>query len=131
MLIHFAMHWPQALSNDLWPFAVDQAVYIWNHLPDSDTKLSPIELFTQTKFRNHHHLQNLHIFGCPVYVLDPTLQDAKRLPKWKRVSNTPTTFTWFSILKQERSLLNIILSSMTLFQQSIWMVHLMQMYGTP
>jgi hypothetical protein len=86
MLIHFAMHWPQASSTDLWPFAVDQAVYIWNHLPDSDTKLSPIELFTKTKFHNHHHLQNLHVFGCPVYVLDPTLQDAKKLPKWNRRS---------------------------------------------
>jgi hypothetical protein len=86
MLIHFAMHWPQASSTDLWPFAVDQAVYIWNHLPDSDTKLSPIELFTGTKFHNHHHLQNLHVFGCPVYVLDPTLQDAKKLPKWNRRS---------------------------------------------
>jgi hypothetical protein len=77
ILIHFAMHWPQASSTDLWPFAVDQAIYIWNHLPDNDTKLSPIELFTQAKFHNHHHLQNLHVFDCPVYVLDPTLQDAK------------------------------------------------------
>jgi hypothetical protein len=24
--------------------------------------------------------------GCPVYVLDPTLQDAKKLPKWNRRS---------------------------------------------
>jgi hypothetical protein len=86
MLIHFALHWPQASSTDLLPFAVDQAIYIWNHLPDSDTKLNPIELFTQTKFHNHHHLQNLHVFGCPVYVLDPTLQDAKKLPKWNRRS---------------------------------------------
>jgi hypothetical protein len=86
MLIHFAMHWPQASSTDLWPFAVDQAIYIWNHLPATDTKLSPIELFTQTKFHNHHHLQNLHVFGCPVYVLEPKLQDAKKLPKWNRRS---------------------------------------------
>jgi hypothetical protein len=43
-------------------------------------------MFTQTKFHNHHHLQNLHVFGCPVYVLDPTLQDAKKLPKWNRRS---------------------------------------------
>jgi hypothetical protein len=86
LIIHFALHWPQASSTDLWPFAVDQAIYIWNHLPDSDTKLSHIELFTQTKFHNHHHLQNLHVFGCPVYVLDPLLQDAKKLPKWNRRS---------------------------------------------
>jgi hypothetical protein len=79
MLIHFALHWPQASSTDLWPFAADQAIYIWNHLPDSDTKLSLIELFTQTKFHNHHHLQNLHVFGCPVYVLNPTLQEIAQM----------------------------------------------------
>jgi hypothetical protein len=86
MLIHFAMHWPQASSTQLWPFAVNHAIFIWNHLPDTDTKLSPIELFTRTKFHNHHHLQNLHVFGCPVYVLSPTLQDAKSVPKWQRRS---------------------------------------------
>jgi hypothetical protein len=26
MLIHFAMHWPQASSTDLWPFPVNQAI---------------------------------------------------------------------------------------------------------
>jgi hypothetical protein len=26
------------------------------------------------------------VFGCPVYVLHPSLQDAKRLPKWQRKS---------------------------------------------
>jgi len=24
----------------------------------------------------------MHVFGCPVYVLDPKLQDGKKLPKW-------------------------------------------------
>jgi hypothetical protein len=50
MLIHFALHWPQASSTDLWPFAADQAIYIWNHLPDSDTKLSPIEFSHKLSF---------------------------------------------------------------------------------
>jgi hypothetical protein len=27
-----------------------------------------------------------YLFGCPVYVLHPTLQDAKRLPKWQKKS---------------------------------------------
>jgi hypothetical protein len=29
MLIHFAMHWPQASSTDLWPYAVDQAIFTY------------------------------------------------------------------------------------------------------
>ena len=84
MLMHFAMHWPQQCNSNLWPFCVDHAVYLCNHLPDEKTKLSPIELFTGATFPNHHHLQRLHVFGCPVYVLDPCLQDGKMIPKWDR-----------------------------------------------
>jgi len=32
-------------------------------------------------------LQRLRVFGCPVYVLDPKLQDGKTLPKWERRSH--------------------------------------------
>ena len=49
--------------------------------------MSPTELFTGIKHLNHNHLQRLHVFGCPVYVLEPQLQDAKKLPKWKRRSH--------------------------------------------
>jgi hypothetical protein len=28
-------------------------------------------------------LQRSHVWGCPVYVLDPKLQDGKEIPKWK------------------------------------------------
>ena len=87
LLLHFAVHWPQMADAQLWPFAVDHAIYLWNNLPaHDDTKLCPLELFTDTLHHNHHHLQRLHVFGCPVYVLDPKLQDGKKLPKWERRS---------------------------------------------
>ena len=44
--------------------------------------MSPLELFCGTKF-NAPVLQSQHVWGCPVYVLDPTLQDGKKLPKWQ------------------------------------------------
>jgi hypothetical protein len=28
------------------------------------------------------YLQHQHVWGCPVYVLDPRLQDGKKIPKW-------------------------------------------------
>ena len=77
LLLYFAIYWPQKVDAQLWPFAVDHAVYLWNKMPKIDTKLSPLEVFTDTLFHNHHHLQRLHVFGCPVYFLDPKLQDAK------------------------------------------------------
>ena len=85
-LLHFAIHWPQMAEADLWPFAVDHAIYLWNNIPALTDKLCPIERFTDTLHHNHHHLQRLHVFGCPVYVLDPKLQDGKKLPKWERRS---------------------------------------------
>ena len=31
-------------------------------------------------------IQQLQVWGCPAYVLDPTLQDGKKLPKWNKRS---------------------------------------------
>ena len=39
------------------------------------------------KDQNHNHLQRLHVLDCPVYVLEPQLQDTEKLPKWKRRSH--------------------------------------------
>ena len=41
-----------------------------------------MELFTKSPVGDYSHLTSLHVFGCPCYVLDPTLQDGKKLPKW-------------------------------------------------
>ena len=35
-------------------------------------------------FDNYEHLQRLHVFGAPCFVLDPKLQDGNSLSKWKR-----------------------------------------------
>ncbi|KAG7369081.1 reverse transcriptase RNA-dependent DNA polymerase [Nitzschia inconspicua] len=82
MLLHHALHWPEQAQLDLWPFALEHAVYLWNHLPRKDSLLAPIELFTGATFDDYSHLQRSRVWGCPVYVLDPTLQDGKKLPKW-------------------------------------------------
>ena len=51
-------------------------------MPRKDSRLAPIEIFSGVKLQNFEHLQRLHVWGCPVYVLDPKLQDGKKLPKW-------------------------------------------------
>ena len=65
-----------------WEFAIASS----KDCNGDDTKLCPLELFTDTLHHSHHHLQPLHVFGCPFYVLDPKLQDGKKLPKWERRS---------------------------------------------
>ena len=81
LLLHAVISWPDSADLSLWPFAFEHAVYLWNHLPRHDSLLSPAELFSATKDSNNR-LQRSHVWGCPVYVLDPKLQDGKKLPKW-------------------------------------------------
>ena len=83
MLLHSILHWPDQANLELWPFAMEHAVYVWNHLPKKGVRLSPIEIFTKSKCADYAHLASLAVWGCPVYVLDPQLQDGKKLPKWK------------------------------------------------
>jgi len=82
MLLHAAVHWPAAANIQLWPFALEHAVYLWNILPDTMTRLSPLELISGSHNPDYSHLRHLHVWGCPTIVLDPRLQDGKKLPKW-------------------------------------------------
>ena len=84
MLLHVRLHWPDEFSADLWPFALDYAVYIYNHVPSKGKPgmPSPQELFCGSKI-GCRPLRRLKVFGCPAYVLDPRLQDGKKIPKWE------------------------------------------------
>ena len=44
--------------------------------------MSPFEIFCLTK-SNHDDLCAARIWGCPVHMLEPTLQDGKKLPQWQ------------------------------------------------
>ena len=61
-MIHFAMHCPAVASLDLWPFAVDHAIHIWNRLPNKNTKLAPIDVFAKILHFGARDLQRLHVF---------------------------------------------------------------------
>ena len=81
-LLHARLYWPDTTELDLWPMAVDYAVYIYNNTPRIDSNLAPIEVWSGCK-SDYHALHSAHVWGCPVYVLDPRLQDGKKLPKWQ------------------------------------------------
>ena len=84
MMMHQLNNWPDAFDESLWPFAMDQAIHIWNNLPRHRSGLTPFELFTGTKQPHYGAIQQARVWGCPAYVLDPTLQDGKKLPKWQK-----------------------------------------------
>ncbi|KAI2501349.1 hypothetical protein MHU86_13085 [Fragilaria crotonensis] len=81
MMLHAAIHWPSIADATLWPLAVNHAVFLVNHVPDPRTGLCPADLFTKTRWEQRK-LNNLHVWGCPVYVLDKMISDGKKLPRW-------------------------------------------------
>jgi len=80
-MIHAMIHNPNEVNLDLWPFAVKYAVYLLNKMPKEDGGKSPEEVFYSV-ISDHQHLRDAKVFGCPAYVLDPRLQDGKKIPKW-------------------------------------------------
>jgi hypothetical protein len=81
MILHAMERWPGVVGLDLWPFALKLAVDIHNATP-GPSGLSPEEIFSKQKSRPDR-LLDFHTFGCPVYVLDPRLQQGQKIPKWQ------------------------------------------------
>ena len=89
MMIHAALHWPDAEDPTLWPMALTHAAYLYNHTPNPQTGQSPMEIFTQT-VSDGLALRNTHTWGCPAYVLELRLTEAGgKIPKWQ-----PRSWRW-------------------------------------
>jgi len=83
IMIHAALHWPEVDDDSLWPLAVSHASYLYNHTPNPESGIAPIEIFTRTT-TDGQALRKAHPWGCPVYVLEPRLTDAGgKIPKWQ------------------------------------------------
>jgi hypothetical protein len=81
LILRASIHWRDGIDGALWPMAIDYATYIYITLPNNHG-LCPADLFTGTTIPRHK-LCDLHVWGCPVYVLDSTLQQGKKLPCWQ------------------------------------------------
>ena len=81
MLLHSSAHWKDGIDSSLWPMAVTYAAHIYNNTPNAQN-LCSADLFTGSTVPRHR-LRDLHTWGCPVYVLDPTLQAGQKIPRWE------------------------------------------------
>ena len=86
MMIHAGIHWPDMAKPTLWPMAVSHACYLYNHVPNQSTGISPSDVFTKSRWP-HKRFHDMHVWGCPIYVLDKSLQDGKKIPRWRPRSN--------------------------------------------
>ena len=84
-MVHASLHWTEQGLDDilLRSFAVKHSVWVYNHVPNVRSGLTPFELIT----REHSDYKGLlccHVRGCPVFVLEAKLQNDQKLPKWNR-----------------------------------------------
>ncbi|KAL7459421.1 hypothetical protein ACHAWC_011182 [Mediolabrus comicus] len=83
-LLHTALRWDQygCADTNLWPQAVLYAEWLYNRTPKMTTCMSPMELLTNRR-SDHHDLLRAKVFGCPSFVLDASLADGKKIPKFR------------------------------------------------
>jgi hypothetical protein len=82
-LAHANYRWSDAITANLWPYAMRLANEAFNATPvkSNEHSFSPAQLFAGSKVNaNKKHFQP---FGCPVYVLNQELQQQKPYHKWK------------------------------------------------
>ena len=80
-MLHQALVWLEHFDIRLWSFSLQHSVYLWNRLLQMESNLSPIEIYTSIK-QDNSTLGEKKVWSCPAYVLDPRLQDGKKIPKW-------------------------------------------------
>ena len=80
MLLHAEGKWPNAISKNLWPYALKMTNTNRNDLPRPKDGISPHETFSSVSMRNN--TSHKHVFGCPVYALNASLQAGRKIPKW-------------------------------------------------
>jgi GAG-pre-integrase domain len=81
MMLHSKMRWPKEVSTKLWPMAMKHAEFIVNHVPNQNN-VCPLDVVLKTVVTRDQH-KNLHVWDSPCYVLDPKLQDGKKIPKFE------------------------------------------------
>ena len=86
MMIHSALHWPEVANSQLWPMCVAHACFLWNHVPNPSTGISPADLFTKVRFPLTN-LHEIHVWGSPAYVLNKRISDGQKIPRWQPRSN--------------------------------------------
>ena len=85
-MLHQLIHWPDQFDKANWPFALEHSINVWNNMPRARHGQTPLELFTGIKSPNRHLLNRVRVWGSPCYVLDPRLQDNKKIPKFSKRS---------------------------------------------
>jgi hypothetical protein len=81
MRLHAAIDWHDVADTALWPIAVAHPVFLHNHDPNPTTRLAPSNVFTKSRWEQRK-FHDVHVWVCPVYVLDSKISGDIKLPRW-------------------------------------------------
>jgi hypothetical protein len=81
MILHACLHWNNGIDSSLWPMDVKYVAHVYTQMPKLNG-VWPADFFSGYTVPRHR-LLDLHVWGCPVYVLDPKLQQGQKLPRWQ------------------------------------------------
>ena len=67
MLMHAALRCPDdTFYTAIWPTAMDYAVWVYNRIPDIQSGIYAIEIWSRSMFYPvSETLSNCHVWGCP------------------------------------------------------------------
>ena len=82
MMIHAAIRCPEHSECYIWPLSIRHALQLHNELIIMMLHLMPTEICLCSK-SSYILLINSHPWVCPVYALEPQIQDGGKLPKWE------------------------------------------------
>jgi hypothetical protein len=60
-MVHATLHWPGRNFIDMWPLAMQYAVWVYNKIPHFGAEQTPEELWTKIKLPESH-LPHAHAF---------------------------------------------------------------------
>ena len=109
MMLHSALHWPEVADAALWPLAVSQACFIINHVPNEVTGLAPCDIVTKMRWEQRK-LHDIHVWGCPVYVLDKHIGNGKKIP---RLSPRSTRYMYMGMSQKHATTVPMVLNLQT------------------
>ena len=74
----------ETLYTDLWTMAMDCSVWVYNRVPDMQSGLSAIKIWSRSSFEPvSETLSNCHVWGFTAYVLEPNFPNTGvKIIKW-------------------------------------------------
>lgn len=114
-LLHAQLCWHGRAQVSLWPMSTQHAFRVHNIVPIMHTGLSPDKVFSRAT-SNHAELLALRPWGCPAHALDPTLQNGKKLFKWKPRARRGQPMGWSPVRASSVSLAQNLSTGFLLLQ---------------